>query len=363
MPISAPHPRTYYTNISNLVPSQQFVGKTGSAVNGQFEIGRSTWTEQWAFNGANIQSIVDEVIGYPSVGGLPEDINTAQTNPPAEEIIINRALPAYSNTFDTMYATGITNVEALAPTGEQDGIATYKQMRVTIQFETPPYDILTNNQVLSRRTTGKPPECWRYCVWNREPCNEFARTPRDAFRYPSGQFPAGHSPITGSGGQLYLITKYRITCNWLQVPQQWISSDGLTFGNMDDLVGTVNDASFLGYPKGTILFESYRPVPKTMPVTPGLVGVNTGGQIPRCYDVELRFLYFNPSPVFNAAGENPAPKGHNLVYEPRSGQWMRAIKIGALAAQEQTDTYWLYRQRRLDNVFEKVGTGNQVTTP
>ena len=57
-----PYPRFFYPNISDSVPTQQFNSNRSSQVSGQFEIGRSTWTEVWAFNQQDIQLFIDDVL-------------------------------------------------------------------------------------------------------------------------------------------------------------------------------------------------------------------------------------------------------------------------------------------------------------
>lgn len=347
-----PYPRNIYPQISASLDTQQFVGKVGSAVTGNFQYGRSTWSEKWAVHPNELQLFVDDVLGYAVKGGVAAAVTATVAG--GDNDIINRHLPARSYQFPQMYAVGIPSVEMMAPTGNSGGRATFKESRATIQFETPSFDMLTNAQAAAKTDVGMPPECWRYVVWNRQPATEFARTAKDAFRYPSGSFPTAHSPITGSGGQLFLITKYRITANWLQVPSAWITNNGLTFPALDTAVGHINDDEFLGYPEGTMLFESYVPTPRVMPVSPEVLGILDPGVIPRCYDVELKFLYFDPQPIYEPLGQ-VAPRGHNLAYNPAVGKWMRAIKISVQGeAGENTPANWVYPEEDLTKIFKAV---------
>jgi len=341
---NAPYPRNFYDNIVKWVPSQQFVGKSGSAVDGNFEVGRSTWSEQWVVNSDDLQTLIENVIGYAMAGGAQ-----------AGNGVMTRYLPATSNEFPYMYASSIQRVEALAPTGK--GMfeeARFKQWRATIQFETPPYNVYTDEQVFTNSSATRPPESQRYVVWNRQPAPEFARTPYNAWIYPPGTGASNAGdPLPGQNGQAILLTKYRITATWVQVPEAWISTNsGQTFANLDAATSTVNNAEFLGYPKGTLLFESYEPTPRVMPIPPGQIALNPG-QTPRCYDVMLKWLYFDPQPVYTPGNPNDAARGHNLVYNPATnpGQWQRALKINT---NTDVSANWFYREYDHTKIFKKA---------
>ena len=57
-----PYPRNIYPQISASLDTQQFVGKVGSAVTGNFQYGRSTWSEKWAVHPNELQLFVDDVL-------------------------------------------------------------------------------------------------------------------------------------------------------------------------------------------------------------------------------------------------------------------------------------------------------------
>ena len=339
-------PSFIYPNMKAPVPAHQFVSKSGSQVSGSFEIGRSTWTEHWDILGDDLQQAIEYILGFSKAGGPFGDVG-----------VISRYLPAYSNQFPNMFATAITGVEALAPQGIGPmSEATFKQFRLTIQFETLPYDLLSDIDVNAARGGGEPAESFRYVVWNRQPASEFARTPYNAYKYPPGTGSKNaNNPLPGQNGQAILLTKYRITGTWLQVPTDWISSDGgKTFPDLDAAVGTVNDATFLGYPAGTMLFESYEPTPRVLPTSALAVGQLDPQYIVRCYDIALKWLYFNPEPIWVPAGttEFTAPRGHNLVFNPspasNGGYWQRAVH-----RQSVTDVNgdWLYYESDHDKIF------------
>lgn len=336
-----------YFNLTPWVPTQQYVGKSGSAVSGSFEIGRSTWTEQWMCNFDDLQMLIENILGYATVNG-----------PNASDGVLERNLPAFSATFPYMRATSISQIEAMAPTGQGDfQEAKFKRWKITIQFETLPYDVETDADVLSISTsnTDFPPESLRFVVWNRQPASEFARTPYNAFRYPLPVTPV--VPLPGTNGQAILLTKYRITGTWMQVPTDWISNDGgYTFKNLDAATGTVNAKEFMGYPAGTMLFESYEPTPRVMPVLPTSIGVNDPFYIPRCYDVQLKWLYFDPKPYYKPGGVDDAstPRGHNLVFNPKGpvdGYWQRALLIKQTLDKNGN---WLYQESDHTKIFKSV---------
>lgn len=334
------YPTNFYSNITDLVPTQQYQGRSGSAVGGSFEIGRSTWTEQWQVTYQNIQTLVESVLGWGKVGGSAN--------------VIQRHLPAYSAAFPFMRATAIPNIEALAPTGigpMQE--AAFKEYRATIQFETLPYNLATDAEVTSQGGAGTPPESLRYVVWNCQPAAEFARTPFNVYKYPLGTGSANAGKrLPGQNGQAVLLTKYRITATWMQVPEAWVTTDATTFPNLDNAIGTVNQGEFLGYPAGTMLFESYEPTPRVMPVLAATLGVTDPNYIPRCYDITMKWLLFDPKPFFMPGGiEDNAPRGHNLVFDPVAGQWQRALLYNT---NTDANGNWLYRESDHDKIFKGI---------
>lgn len=337
------YPSNFYFNLTPSAPvaAQQFVGKAGSAIGGSFEVGRSVWSEQWQVEYQNLQSLVENVIGWGKRG--------------ASTTVIERKLPAWSATFPFMRATGITSVEALAPTGMGESQeAKYKLYRVTVQFETLPYDVLSDAQANTGSGAGYPPESRRYVIWNRQPASEFIRTPYNVYKYPlgTGSRNAGQR-LPGQNGQAILLTKYRVTATWVQVPEDWISNDqGQTFSNLDAAVGTVNQGEFLGYPGGTMLLESYEPTPRVQPILAATLGSTDPNFIPRVYDVSIKWLYFDPQPFFKPGGvEDNAPRGHNLAFDPTTGEWQRVLLYNT---NNDVSGNWLYRDSDHDKIFKAV---------
>jgi hypothetical protein len=368
MPITrTPYPRNVYEHISPTALTQQYVGNRGSMVGGQFESGRSTWSEQWAFIQDDFQTFINDVLGWSMKGESSK--------------IMKRKLPAQSKQFPQMRASRISGIEALAPTGQKGdgGLASFNEIRATIQFETPPYDMLTDDQLAAPGTgigdAGYPAEAFRYVIWDVRPAGEFARTNRDAWKYPPNTGSKNQNkPITGSGGQALLLTKTRITALWIQVPDAWVVSgtvpggpdagdDAVCFTNLEATLGTVNDGEFLGRPRGTMLFESFEPTPRVLPVSPEAIGIVEPGFFARCWDIKLQWLYFNPGWVYDKVAlkfvptmlQDPTKLGHNLVFNLKSAggpKWERAL----IARSDAVDIpeNWLYQESDHDRLFKAV---------
>jgi hypothetical protein len=110
-----------------------------------------------------------------------------------------------------------------------------------------------------------------------------------------------------------------------------------------------------------------------MPTSAAAVGQLDPAFIPRCYDVEMKWLYFDPQPFLVPTGKTPenAPRGHNLVFNPEpgagstgayvsgdnittvagSGYWQRALLKNKNA---DVNGNWLYFESDHDKIFKAV---------
>lgn len=257
--------------------------------------------------------------------------------------LIERHLPAQHADYRQLWATSISGAEGLAPTGSREGsvsgdsVPAFKTRRVRLTYSTPNYDVLDDQEIES--------EWQRYLVLEDcEPITEFFRRNAGAFRYAD---PTVGGVIPGSSGAAQLIQKQRYTYLWMQVPDEGLyTAGGFAQGGrakrIEELLGKVNSEIFMGWPKGTILFEAWKAIPRMSLGDPLF-----GNRLPRSWNVRLQFVYFDP-PTPNGPNSND-PRGHNLYPHQKKSTWHRAI----LDHEDATDAsaWWRYQEADLRDIF------------
>jgi hypothetical protein len=121
------------------------------------------------------------------------------------------------------------------------------------------------------------------------------------------------------------LQKQELVCRWAQVPafRGLLSSAAATPErplNLEAGLYTVNDATFRGYPAGTLLFKGWALTWNEAPYGSD----DFAGRTPSLtVDVELYFLYFDPPP-------GGATRGHNLApFSPPAGGdglWYKVVE-------------------------------------
>lgn len=337
------YPETIYERIiSAPAPSRQVV--IPGATTFSFSTEESSATETHDIEYIDLPWAVADILGWSRTSGTG----------------IYRKMPAQHPRIYSLYANKITNIEALGPQGQfiaaKGPDAFYKTMRLTVQYGTPPYRI-----VGAANRNGNDPfwqagtsESQRYLQpIDYEVSAEFIQSKRDKFRWPTNSDASQPGePIPEASGRTKKLVRMKMNFLWVQVPD-----DGLFAGGFDsnkfstkimDRILTVNDASFMGFPKGTLLFEGFKPIPKSLPVPATYMGLEDN-QMPRAWDVQLCFSFFDPSPVGNHTALAPAdqPRGHNLVLCPNN-KWYRILIDAALDDEDN----WLYRETDFTKIFE-----------
>lgn len=328
MPGQAPFPTNPYPPISPTVPTWQYVGGTG-AINGNFGIGSSQVTEYWDVPDTDVVQFVQEFLGWSVKSGTR----------------IARNNPARHPYYPYLRASRITGLEGIGPNGIRSATygmtASWKLIRLSVQFETPPYQILEDNQVtISEFQRNIVPEDF-------DAETEFIQRGGGQFQFPSGT--PGLSNLTIQGSVAQRVGKEKKTYLWVNVPDDGLfDSGGFDNGgfatNMEAAVGTVNDAYFFDYPPGTLLMLGWKPISRTMPVDPSVLSPGNPNIVPRAWDVKIVFSYFDPPPG------DVTKLGHNLVPHPTNGLWYRAFQFG----KADTSQYWRYPTSNFYNIFEMV---------
>ena len=334
-------------------PAQEFVGH-GNPLSGSFANGVSQFTEQWQFNFSAFTGglIVSTILGYSTQGGAS----------------MKRVLPVKCSQFPWLYASRVTGPEGIASRGQAIGVnaggayAAFQQMRITIQYESMPYDILSDASVQAKNTANKPAESWRYVIWERQPASEFIQNQETSFVWPQQVHNRQRDVLLGSKGYAILLSKVRIVATWVQVCDDWVRNGSNRFGNLEACLGTVNNQTFLDYPRGTLLFESYKPIPRVEPVDPVVMNqVNKISTVPRGWDIVLTWVYFDPTNGQSNAGNagnlndnNGTPAyGHNLVFDPITAKWWRPLLNSTGGFVPDASGYWRYAESDHSQIFKQ----------
>jgi hypothetical protein len=355
-----PLPGTIYPQISGVKPSQQYIGKGFGQLGGRFAYGVSTWSEEWQipFDDAS-DKVISGIIGYSEAGGPATAAGIGNA-------VMHRTLPVQHPFFPWLWGVSVSNPQGVGsrgqlPIGGGNGAAggtvnKWRQLRFSVEYETPPYDILTDAAVAGADSVYFPAEAQRYCVWGREPANEFVQQEQDAFRWqdkPYGPTPSAGQQVQGSKGLALLLAKFRVSCDWLQVCDDWVRNGSVSFPYIDLCIGTVNQNEFMSMPPGTMLFEGYRATPRTMPVRIRTGNQSNSGTVPRCWDIHLQWLYFNPCPVGAVqANDGGFRYGHNLVFSIPTQRWWRPL-LGTKNHANDSSQFWRYNEQDHSFIFKQ----------
>lgn len=334
------------SNLAQLIDSQQIVyqGETVSA-----GVGRTTAEQTWDVSNDSLADWITACIGYAKSKGQGQGIN--------------RNLPAQHPQLKYLYVSGV-GAEGLGPTGKDGSVATYKRWRTKLHYETPPYDIVADNNVQQ--------ECFRYITMiNAQSNTEVFQRRQGCFAYSiqSGIGVTNRNAllIPESHGASQSVTKVAYDYLWVNLPDVGLFGgsgfSGSGCGSSQNIIngiGKVNNTSFLGFDPGTLLFDSWKPVSRTYPVEPILLGLQQW-QVPRAWDVQLRFIYFNPPSGMKAAGTISgvpavwpahAQQGHNLVPHPTNGLWYLAYLCKGFTNSETDQQFYRYQGYNFYDMFK-----------
>lgn len=339
------YPESSYVRLS-LGKSRQVV--LSGMTDFSFATDESTAVETHDFFQEELSCVVADILGWSKKSGIK----------------IYRKIPARHSSYPYMFANKIARVDHLGPSGQfLSGLgydARYKQLRLTINYAIPPYLIAG-----AANGFGNVPDPFNDTEDRRylqpidyQISSEFVQQKMHMFNWPTGSdAPQQGKPIPESAGRSILVTKTKLSFLWVQIPD-----DGLFMGaggaagfentktspKIQGCIGKVNDKTFLGFDRGTVLFEGWKPIPRVSPVPSSYLGLPPL-TTPRFWDVQLVFSYFDPTPVgqhaANAAGE---PKGHNLVPTPQ-GKWYRILANDPAV---DLSANWKYQESDFNKIFE-----------
>ena len=252
---------------------------------------------------------------------------------------IQRSLPVQHPNLYWMWAKNISQVQFGTPNavlnsqlGAQVHYTGYPWARLTIEFWQPTYAITADGGITN--------EWERFVDWNIEPAGEFLTRPQGVFKWTAG---GPQNGMTFNGQRNLYVPKKRIKAIWHQVPELGLfPSLKANVGDfhstlLDQGVGCVNGATFMGLPAGTMLCEAWGCEPEFVPVNPSNMGgtIDLSWHTARVWNVFISLLHFDPQYGVNTSrGHNLFPQNDNLwwpiqaigganppypTYETRSG--------------------------------------------
>jgi hypothetical protein len=239
--------------------------------NGQAVIRRTfdvAWSDRWKF--------ITSMIGFPINLVTPLQRET----PPSYPV-------ETFNGSNWLFPVALDKCEGVGPPFSDGDIARYQFARVTIRYESLTYKVAEDEASGDEGGSGVPS---RFVTKTSQPSAEYLTLPQGGFKWENSNV-----PVTGGRGQI--VPSSLINYTWHQVPAL---PDAVTSGKY---VGTVNDAIFDKYAKGTLLCTGIDSKPYR--------AIN--GML--VYDVTFRLKYYEPQG--NGKGHNYFFRytGANLTFE------------------------------------------------
>ena len=217
---------------------------------------------------------------------------------------LRRVLPARHPRETHMWAERITEVRGVRFDGKEvhveqiQATAKYTKALLTVQFETPDYAVLEDNDVAN--------EWERYVSRQREPKEDVILQNKGNMTFVEG---------TGSDGQptagttqfprtiVVIEAKTNLRVTWHEVPEEFVLDADGKYPALDNAAGSVNSAEFLGYPAGTLLFR-----PPRVERFRQTVNLRDPKAFNFLLKIELNLQFFDPPQGNGSAGI----RGHNL---------------------------------------------------
>ncbi len=322
---------------------------SASCIAHSFSNGMSSASITWAFREIDVLGFVAQVLGYARSGGAGGNID--------------RFLPARHPVFRDLWASRIDSITPVAiqrpskATFSRGEFSNWKNFKAVVRYESPPYAIKDSVSF----------EYERFTIPSVESHSEFRQRFSGSFRFPTtapGVWGSGASVITG--GTSIQLTKTKISLKWIQVPDKGLfapngwdgqGAGGATATGIENCIGRINDATFMGRPRGTMLLESWHPEPTTFAADSLIYGSIPDGLPFRAWNVTLNFVYFNPEVPSGANTDSgdgfDKAYGHNLLPCPINKKWYRVYVLGNAPGSAPTDSSqtWNYQEADFNQIF------------
>jgi hypothetical protein len=223
----------------------------------------------------------------------------------------------------------------------RDQIAYYGQARCRISYETRTYDIVRDPQGGGSYDES---DLTRYVTKYMKPQGEFLYLDGAAYYYGTG---AGTTATPISRGVNKTLISYNLSITWHKIPVDGVPTAFLNPEKsnraIDVCLGKVNNATFAGCEKGTLLLLSVEFKPFV-----GALG-------DRYYDITYYFKFFNPT----TEKRNDNSVGHQHVFRPfKTPGWYEALAgdIGKNLATAALPTNFVARTKGV-NIYDWADFG------
>jgi hypothetical protein len=305
--------------------------------------------------------VIADVLGFPVVGRPYSGEGNSNLGG-----VLSRKLPFQHPRFTWMWAQKIGSIQGRKFKAKRwspvtaTSYAEYSQVRLTVLFWTPPYDVWPDNVVGADFVNGIPGFEW--LRFTSPPTGEagienivrpgtflrWANVGAGSPGFPpgTGYFPAVNGSTAIPSGIPLRVPKEYVKVVWHQVPAIGLrgKSGWGRPGNINSFLGRVNSAAFPpiyvgqdavtgnpalvatpaaeSYPAETLLFLKPTVEEETPPVAPELISPFLLKHVPRTYKVTFNMLFFDPPTDPRPGGGNtsyPLHVGHNGLPMPGSG--------------------------------------------
>lgn len=340
---------------------------------------------------SDLYAAIKHIIGYSQVWPTFDPNAFAGAQLPTH---LERKIPARHPRWPTLIATRIVNIQGkalLRDVANQTvtvGPGTYGNYHwayITIQFENPTFETLSDSQMTNADGTRKPEYCRFVTKTYEQNIETLARRGTDwYFVSPS----VNTVTPTYPGDRLLRVAKGVVKWTWHDVAEDWLMSGKLFPANFKRCVGTVNSLAFpqtaerdrtqagevyARFRAGTLLLLPPKITPRTQMHPLVLANRIPASFFQRTFDVEISWVHFDPYSedgttidLRDVGGiEREFVRGHNLAPLPNPvliagrsiGEWWTATNtdIGAVMHIQNMDQL-LYQYTDHEQLFSYSNT-------
>lgn len=320
------------------IPWTQFMGRGMSAISGTFAQDNTRVVHTFIVDRDKVPDMVRGLVGYSVKNN---DLGAG---------FLSRWLPFQCPQFPYLYAKEVTSMEPLGwdrvtnqpIRGPYGPIAPVKYYKLTVVFAALPYDVFPDDHIILQ--DAEFGEQCRYMQWKDDGTVQILKRESGSMAWDSD----ATVPAYARGQQLTMpvgmpVPRVKQTWTWTNLPDDGLftnggRSKGGTPGtsNTKGLLyaqGCVNDATFMGFATGTLLFDSYSTTPHIQPVDPTWYSALNGNNWPptqavRSWDVTLNFIWYDPNPFYTLGGSAYVYHGHNLLPHP-DGNFYKVFQVAS----------------------------------